>query len=82
MSDNCPEFTVHNRYPDYVRPLRNVDWERPTLRELPRDTRYQPGSLPDPLRTRIWDAIETGFALAGALMFVVSLVHIVLFIWE
>ena len=38
MSDNCPEFTVHNRYPDYVRPLRNADWERPTLREMPRDT--------------------------------------------
>ena len=82
MSDNCLEFTVHNRYPDYVRPLRNVDWERPTLRELPRDTRYQPGSLSDPPRTRIWDAIELGFALAGALMFAASLVHIVLFIWE
>ena len=34
MSDNCLEFTVHNRYPDYTRPLRNADWERPTLREV------------------------------------------------
>ena len=82
MSDKYPDFTVHNRYPDYVRPLRNVDWERPTLRELPRDTRYQPGNLSDPPRTRVWDAIELGFALAGALMFVVSMAHIVLFVWE
>ena len=53
-----------NRYPDFIRPDRSPDWERPTLRQMP-DVAFGPMDRKLLPRERLWSIIETTLAIAG-----------------